>query len=202
MLRYARLSFHFPLDCFTASRPEKRLTVALIPSFDHSKAEMSTDEKGWCGLLPWRMLEVSSPFHAYPFMHTAVLPSSLLSMRSYTSWTPTIDHHASYLSPLHLLIENTTIDPSLNGSQFWDRRSPSVPKFQNQATCWQDWPTYSENEIAGRIRPLGEWRAGRIGLLGEQYRWQDWPTWITMLLAGWCCLQLPNFLRAQIKGRP
>ena len=42
-------------------------------------------------------------------MHTAVLPSSLVSTRSYTSWIPIIDHHASYLSPLHLLIPSTPI---------------------------------------------------------------------------------------------
>ena len=40
-------------------------------------------------------------------MHTAVLPSSLFSMRSYTSWTPTIDQYAFQSSFAALLTEVT-----------------------------------------------------------------------------------------------
>ena len=40
-------------------------------------------------------------------MHTAVLPSSLFSMRSYTSWTPTIDQYAFQSSFAALLTEAT-----------------------------------------------------------------------------------------------
>ena len=40
-------------------------------------------------------------------MHTAVLPSSLLSMKSYTLWAPTIDQYAfqsSFRCPLDSMI--------------------------------------------------------------------------------------------------
>ena len=43
-------------------------------------------------------LDGSSPFHAYTSMHTAVLPRSFLSMRSYTSWAPTTDRYAFHHS--------------------------------------------------------------------------------------------------------
>ena len=49
------------------------------------------------------MLGLSRPFRAYPSMHTAVLPSFLLSMRIYTSWTPTAEKYAfqsSFRCPL------------------------------------------------------------------------------------------------------
>ena len=59
----------------------------------------------------YRMLDLSSPFHAYPSMHTVVLPSPLLSMRSYTSWTSTIDQYAFQSSFAALLTPQPTAPP-------------------------------------------------------------------------------------------
>ena len=125
-LRNAPLSWRLALTKVTsAGHPKKsshRRTLFTIPEqrLPQQQPAMQRSLPDPIPPQPWsilaagtgatHLLEVSSPFHAYPFMHTAVLPSSLLSMRSYTSWTPTIDQHASYLSPLHLLIASGTRD--------------------------------------------------------------------------------------------
>ena len=49
-------------------------------------------------------------------MHTAVLSSSLSSMRSHTSRTPTIDHNAFHRSSLHLRLQPHAVTGSSDGS--------------------------------------------------------------------------------------
>ena len=89
------------------------------------------------------MLDGASPFHAYPSMHTAVLPSSLLPMRSYTSWTSTINHYAFHHSSLHLLISQAVAIVSTSPSSF-DR-----PYFHDPTL-----PT-SHRTFGSRFRPAG-----------------------------------------------